>query len=242
MLACSRRRGDRPREVEARARARAAAHVDRPRSPRSATSSSTRTASCSRPPSSPASEPACCGVFPCWRAYAEFRVGGSGRSRCRCGGAPWTAVAALALALSVEGGDPRRRRPRRRQHRHVPRSSAPRRAVRAPGSSPPCSPRSPVVARTSALTLSVAATLKEVVTIGVAEEVFHDHLTKLNVFGAGLCLLGARALDGQAALDAQDAALGGVRRRRRPRTTTPATATCSRSASWAAATRWVRQD
>ena len=50
-----------------------------------------------------------------------------------------------------------------------------------------------VVARTSALTLSVAATLKEVVTIGVAEEVFHDHLTKLNLFGLLLCLLGAQS-------------------------------------------------
>ena len=39
----------------------------------------------------------------------------------------------------------------------------------------------------------MAGTLKEVVTIGVAEEAFHDHLTKLNVFGLLLCLLGAQS-------------------------------------------------
>jgi len=48
-----------------------------------------------------------------------------------------------------------------------------------------------VVAKTSALTLSVASTLKEVLTIACAEEVFHDHLSYVNIFGLLLCLLGA---------------------------------------------------
>ena len=38
-----------------------------------------------------------------------------------------------------------------------------------------------VIARTSALTLSVAGTLKEVFAIAVAERVFHEHLSALNV-------------------------------------------------------------
>lgn len=48
-----------------------------------------------------------------------------------------------------------------------------------------------VVAKTSALTLSVAGTLKEVLTIACAEEVFHDHLSWVNILGLGLCMLGA---------------------------------------------------
>jgi solute carrier family 35 protein C2 len=48
-----------------------------------------------------------------------------------------------------------------------------------------------VVAKTSALTLSVAGTLKEVLTIACAEEVFHDHLSWVNMLGLLLCLIGA---------------------------------------------------
>ena len=48
-----------------------------------------------------------------------------------------------------------------------------------------------VVAKTSALTLSVAGTLKEVLTIACAEEVFHDHLSYVNILGLLLCLTGA---------------------------------------------------
>jgi hypothetical protein len=44
-----------------------------------------------------------------------------------------------------------------------------------------------VVAKTSALTLSVAGTLKEVLTIACAEEVFHEHLSYVNMLGLLLC-------------------------------------------------------
>ena len=105
--------------------------------------------------------------------------------------APWTAAAALALALSVEGGAIRR------AGLFDGGDAAHLLLLRLAGL---CAlvfatvlAELSVVARTSALTLSVAATLKEVVTIGVAEEVFHDHLTKLNLFGLLLCLLGAQS-------------------------------------------------
>ena len=47
-----------------------------------------------------------------------------------------------------------------------------------------------VVSRTSALTLAVVGTLKEVLTIGVAEEVQHDRLAPTNFIGFVICALG----------------------------------------------------
>jgi len=49
-----------------------------------------------------------------------------------------------------------------------------------------------VVAKTSALTLSIAGTLKEVIALAVAERVFNERLSALNVVGVMLCVVGTQ--------------------------------------------------
>ena len=49
-----------------------------------------------------------------------------------------------------------------------------------------------LLSKTSALTLSIAGTIKEVLTVALAEEVFHDHLSPINMLGLFLCLLGVQ--------------------------------------------------
>ena len=101
--------------------------------------------------------------------------------------APWSTATALLIALFMEGEE------LSALHEHVPQLQA--LMVRLVGMSGLifCMVMMEmwVVAKTSALTLSVAGTLKEVLTIACAEEVFHEHLSWVNMLGLLLCLLGA---------------------------------------------------
>jgi len=102
--------------------------------------------------------------------------------------APWSTATALLLALFMEGEELSDG-----AMQHVPQLQA--LMVRLLGMSGLifCMVMMEmwVVAKTSALTLSVAGTLKEVLTIACAEEVFHEHLSYVNMLGLLLCLLGA---------------------------------------------------
>lgn len=103
--------------------------------------------------------------------------------------APWAALTAAALALGVEGG-PILRNMGDQQLPHV-RSLMLRLVGMGTLIFAMVIMEFALLARTSALTLSIAATLKEVVTLAVAEEYFHDRLSPTNLLGLFLCVLGA---------------------------------------------------